>query len=163
MIIRNAQYNDLKAMLEIYNYEVVNDISTLDLKPKELSEWTEWFDSHKIKNYPVSVAEIDGKVAGYACLSSYRDKEAFISTAELSVYVSIDYRGKKVATKLMEHLISNAEADKRFHLIISVITAGNKASESLHKKFGFEFCGTIHEAGFKFGSYRNISNYTLKV
>lgn len=163
MEIRSAEYTDLKDMLEIYNYEVLNGVATLDLHPKGLAEWTKWFDAHKEKNFPVLIAEEYGKIVGYACLSSYREKEAFISTAELSVYVAVDCRGCKIATKLMENIIQQAKADTRFHLIISVITDGNKASESLHNKFGFKFCGTISEAGSKFGQYQNISNYTLKV
>ena len=43
MKIRKADINDVEKMLEIYNYEVVNGVATLDIKPKTLEEWTVWF------------------------------------------------------------------------------------------------------------------------
>ena len=46
---------------------------------------------------------------------------------------------------------------------VSVITSGNEASEKLHEKFGFTFCGTIPEVGMKFGVYQSIDNYSLQV
>lgn len=80
MIIRKAETKDLKQLLEIYNYEVENGVATLDLKPKTLTEWEEWFHNHNVENHPLFVAEIDNCVAGYASLSSYREKEHWQSS-----------------------------------------------------------------------------------
>ena len=38
MHIRKAQEKDLPALLEIYNYEVVNGCATLDLNPRTMEE-----------------------------------------------------------------------------------------------------------------------------
>ena len=46
-------------------------------------------------------------------------------------------------------------------MIVSVITSGNEASKKLHKKFGFNFFGTIHEVGYKKGKFQDIDNYEL--
>ena len=163
MIIRKAEISDLKELLNIYNYEVEHGVATLDLEPKTLEEWKVWFYNHNIDNHPLFVAEINKHIAGYASLSSYREKEAFKSTVELSIYVSMDYRKKGVATSLMGFLIEEAKKDKRIHTVVSVITSGNEASRRLHEKFGFEFCGTIKEVGMKFSKYRDIDNYRLGV
>lgn len=72
MKIRKADINDVEKMLEIYNYEVVNGVATLDIKPKVLEEWTVWFNKHN-NNNPIIVAE-DDEVMGYASLSEYREK-----------------------------------------------------------------------------------------
>ena len=58
MKIRKADINDVEKMLEIYNYEVVNGVATLDIKPKTLEEWTVWFNKHS-NNHPIIVAEND--------------------------------------------------------------------------------------------------------
>ena len=87
MIIRIAQESDLPALCEIYNYEVKNTTVTFDLNPKSVEERRGWFDAHNVDNHPLIVAEVDGVVAGYACLSSYRLLEAYKETVELSVYV----------------------------------------------------------------------------
>lgn len=163
MIIRKAVLDDLEELLDIYNYEVEHDISTLDIHPRTLEEWKRWFAAHNVDNHPLLTAEKDGHVAGYASLSSYRDKEAYLSTVELSVYVHPDERRQGVATALLKAVLKEAREDGRTHLVVSVITAGNDASIRLHERFGFTFCGKIHEAGMKFGKYLDIENYELRV
>lgn len=163
MKIRKAVQEDLKELLDIYNYEVVNGVATLDLVPRTIEEWQEWFDAHNVENHPLYVAEIDGKVAGYTSLSSYRAKEAYRTTVELSVYISPDFRRQGVASALMEYILKTAREDTTIHTVVSVITSGNVASTRLHEKFGFRFCGMIPEVGMKFGEYLNIDNYSLQV
>ena len=163
MNIRRAKGTDIEALLAIYNYEVEFGVATLDLSPKTLSEWWSWYNAHNVENHPLLVAEKDGTVVGYASLSSYREKEAFKSTVELSIYVDVKHRQEGVATALMEAILEEAKKDERTHTVVSVITSGNAASEKLHKKFGFEYCGCIKEVGIKFGEYRDIDNYRLGV
>ena len=163
MHIRTAQQSDLEALLDIYNYEVVNGVSTLDLQPRTLEERQIWFDEHNKDNHPLIVAEIDGKTVGYATLSPYRTKEAYKSTVELSVYVQREYRRQGIATALMKEILKTAREDEITHTVVSVITSENTGSAELHKKFGFSYCGTIPEVGFKLGRYISIDNYYLIV
>lgn len=163
MLIRTAQEKDIKALLSIYNYEVENSTSTFDLNPKTFEQWTEWYNAHNVGNHPLIVAEIDGEIAGYASLSSYREKEAYKSTVELSVYVDHNKRGRGVATALMQEILAMAKADHTIHTVVSVITSENVVSEKLHYKMGFTHSGTIHQVGMKFGRYLDISNFELQV
>lgn len=163
MEIRIAQQADLPELLDIYNDEVLHGVATLDLTPKTLAERQVWFDAHNKDNHPLIVAVEHGEVAGYASLSDYREKEAYRSTVELSIYVARSHRRQGVATALMGAILDMARADERTHAVVSVITSGNQASQKLHGKFGFTFCGTIPEAGMKFGAYQGIDNYFLRV
>lgn len=163
MTIRTAIESDLPALTEIYNYEVVNGVATFDIRPKTVEERAQWFHEHNKDNHPLIVAEDGGKILGYASLSPYRNKEAYSSTAELSVYVAPTAREKGVATALLTEILKTAKNDPRTHTVISVITAGNDISVHLHEKFGFSYCGTLREIGVKFGEYRNTVTYTLKV
>lgn len=161
MKIRKAEMGDLQELLDIYNYEVLNGVATLDLEPKSLEEWRGWFDAHNVDNHPLYVAESEGRVAGYVSLSSYREKEAYRSTVELSVYIGPDFRRQGIASALMEFILQEARADERTHNVVSVITSGNEASRRLHDKFGFTYCGTIPEVGVKFGRQLSIDNFCL--
>lgn len=163
MIIRKAERTDIAELLEIYNYEVLNGVSTLDINPRTTEQWTDWFENHNIKNHPLIVSEENGTVTGYASLSSYRAKEAYASTVELSIYIHPEHRGKGVGTALMSEIVTMAKEDPTVHTVVSVITSGNAASERLHDKFGFIFSGEIKEVGVKFGKYLDISNYYLIV
>lgn len=163
MKIRKAEERDLPEMLAIYNYEVINGVATFDMQPKILEERKVWFDEHNVENHPLIVAEVDGMVAGYASLSSYRPKEAYSSTVELSVYIGETYRRQGIATELMREILKLAKQDERTHLVVSVITGENDASVKLHEKYGFTFCGRVHQVGFKHGRYLDIVTYELLV
>lgn len=164
MFIRMAEERDLAELLEIYNFEVVNGVATLDLEPRSMEEWQVWFSEHNVVNHPLYVADMeDGHVGGYASLSGYRLKEAFKSTVELSIYIHPEYRRQGIATELMGFILEEARRDERTHTVVSVITSGNEASTRLHAKFGFTFCGCIREVGWKHGKYQDIDNFQLMV
>lgn len=161
--VRRAMVEDIPALLDIYNYEIVNGVSTLDLTPKTLEEWTAWYDAHQTELHPVFVAEVDGKAAGYTSFSPYRCKEAYRSTVELSVYIDPVMRGRGLANLLLDAIIEHARQNDEIHLIVSVIVDGNAASMRLHEKYGFEKCGVVREVGFKHGRYHDILTYQLLV
>ena len=163
MLIRIAEKRDLKNLLEIYNDEVEHGIATFDLNPKSMVEWGKWFAAHNVENHPLIVAETENKAVGYASLSSYREKEAYRTTVELSLYVHKDYRRRGIATALMESILDMAKKDDTIHTVVSVITAENDTSIALHEKFGFTPCGVIHDVGIKFGRYLSIANFELRV
>lgn len=161
--IRRAVINDEQDCLTIYNYEVEHGVATLDLEPRTLEEWHEWYNAHSDEHHPIIVGTIDDVVVGYASLSPYRLKDAFKSTVELSIYIHQDYRGQGVATRLMERILEMAKADTMIHNVVSVITAGNEESTKLHNRFGFTYCGLTPEVGFKHGKYQDTETYALLV
>lgn len=163
MIIRTAEEKDMPELLDIYNYEVEHGFATFDVTPKTMEERMVWFHEHNKDNHPLIVAEVEGKAVGYASLSSYRPKEAYKTTVELSIYVNREYRRKGIAGKLASAIIEIAREREDVHTVISVITGGNEASILLHEHLGFEYCGTMKEMGMKFGKMLDIINYQLMV
>lgn len=163
LLIRKIDYSDIELCLSIYNYEVEHGVATLDLEPRTLEEWHEWYNAHSDEHHPIIVGTIDDVVVGYASLSPYRLKDAFKSTVELSIYIHKDYRGQGVATQLMERILEMAKEDTMLHNVVSVITAGNEESTKLHNRFGFTYCGLTPEVGFKHGKYQDTETYALLV
>lgn len=163
LMIRQIEERDIASCLEIYNYEVLNGVATLDVEPRTLAEWGQWYEAHRNVHHPIIVGSVDDAVVGYASLSPYRMKEAYKSTVELSIYIHPDYRGQGIATKLMAHVLDMAKADTTLHNVVSVITAGNEGSRILHERFGFTYCGRLPEVGFKHGTYQDTETYALLV
>ena len=160
----NVRYTvkaDLPALLDIYNYEVLNGTATFDLNPKSLADWEKWYTDHTEGNHFALTALWDNVPVGYATLSGYREKEAYAQTTELSVYVHPDHRGKGIATKLINETVSIAKERGDVHTIISVITGDNTASLKMHEKLGFTYGGTLFSVGEKFGRLMDIVNYQL--
>ena len=163
LVIRPITQDDVVSCLDIYNYEVVNGVATLDLEPRTLLEWQEWCDAHQTVEHCIFVGLMDDVVVGYASLSPYRTKDAFKSTVELSIYIHQDHRGKGVASKLMAHILEHAKENDTLHTVVSVITAGNEGSTKLHSRFGFTYCGLTPKVGFKHGKYQDTETYALLV
>jgi phosphinothricin acetyltransferase len=61
---------------------------------------------------------------------------------------------------LLEEVIQAARAQD-YHVLIGGIDATNQASIALHDRLGFTHCGTIRQAGFKFGRWLDLAFYQL--
>ena len=59
--------------------------------------------------YPYFVAELDGRVAGYAYANAYRTRPAYRFTVEDSIYIAPDAQGKGIGRALLDR------ADRRLH------------------------------------------------
>lgn len=160
-MIRFAQLSDLDEMLAIYNEAILTTTATFDIEIQTYEQRKAWFDKYGDK-YPLIVYEEAGKVRGYSCLSKFREKDAYNSTVELSVYVGSEARGKGVGKALLGEIIQLAK-DKGFHSVLGGITSGNEVSIGLHKQFGFEKVAHFNEVGFKFDAWQDVEFYQLLI
>ena len=97
----------------------------------------------------------DGTVLGFASLSPFRERPAYSTTVEDSVYVGRDRRGGGVGGALLEELVATATAHG-FHTVIARIVGGHDASIALHQKAGFDVVGTEREVGRKMGRWLDV-------
>ena len=79
--------------------------------------------------FSVLVAEVDGEVAGFASLSQYRERAAYRSTVEDSIYVQAGHRGLGIADRLLGALL-DVTRTSGFHSVIARIGGGNTAVAS---------------------------------
>ena len=161
--IRTTEEDDLPVLLEIYNEQVTRSTATLDLDPKSISEWKEWFGRHGRDNHPLLTAVLGDKIVGYASLSPFRDMAAYRSTVELSVYIAEPFRGRGIGSALLDTVLDIARSDPTTLTVVSVITSDNEKSIRLHEKHGFTYCGTLPAAAEKFGRLLAVELYTLWV
>lgn len=156
--IRTATLDDLPALTDIYNYYVVHTPITFDLQPYEPDGRRSWFDEHAgTGRYRLLVAAAaDGRVMGYATSSRWRQKAAYDTTVESSVYCRQGAVGQGIGTRLYEALFG-AIADQDVHRIVAGLTLPNPASMALHERFGFTRVGQFVEVGRKFGRYWDVA------
>ncbi len=154
MEIRLARRDDAERIRQIYNLEVSTSTVTFDLVPRTASEQIEWLEARS-GAHVVIVAELDGDVVGFASLSPFRDRPAYNSTVENSVYVRSDQRGTGVGAALLTELVTLA-GQHGFHAVIARIVGGHDASIGLHRRLGFEVVGTEREVGRKFGKWLDV-------
>ncbi len=152
--IRLARRDDAEAIRQIYNLEVSTSTVTFDLVPRTLGDQISWLEARS-GAHAVIVAEDAGEVVGFASLSPFRDRPAYNSTVEESVYVRSDQRGSGVGAQLLTELMSLA-AQHGFHTVIARIVGGHDASIGLHRQVGFDEVGTEREVGRKFGKWLDV-------
>ncbi len=161
-MIRKARFEDIPAMTSIYNEVVRTNAATFDIDPQSLASRTQWFYSHGINN-PIIVVEEEGKVYGYAGLSPFGTDDGYDRSVKLCIYLHQDKRGEGLGRILMEAILELAQQNPHIHTVVSEITSTNEASKRLHEIFGFTYCGTIKECGYKFNEYHNMDLYQMIV
>jgi len=120
-----------------------------------------WFAAKRAGNYPIiGVFDSEDSLLGFTSYGSFRNWPAYKYSVEHSVYIRIDRRGKGLGKLLLREIIKSAEKQD-YHVLIGGIDASNTTSISLHEKEGFVFCGTIKQAGYKFGKWLDLAFYQL--
>lgn len=153
MHIRTARLTDAEAIRGIYNRAILT-VATFDLEPRSLDEQQQWLALRSGAHIAL-VADDNGTLAGFASLSPYRDRPAYRTTVENSVYVDESYQGKGVGKQLMTELVDTAR-DHGFHSMIARIVSSNAASIALHRAVGFEIVGVEKEVGRKLGRWLDV-------
>jgi L-amino acid N-acyltransferase YncA len=157
VVTRPATIADAAAILEIYNREVTETTATFDLVPRTLEQQQAWLtDRSGAFAAIVAVDQATRRVIGFASLSPYKERAAYRTTVENSVYVHRDFGGRGVGKLLMLRLIDTAR-ESGFHSIIARIEAGGTASRALHAAVGFELVGVEREVGRKFNRWLSVA------
>src|SRR5580658_5464689 len=115
--LRLATPGDADAIRAIYNVEVSSSTVTFDLVERSAEEQREWMAAHD-GVYPVVVADDGGEVIGFACLSAYRPRPAYSTSAEDSVYVAATRRGEGIGRALLAAVLERGR-QHGFHAVVA--------------------------------------------
>lgn len=155
VVIRPYKTEDTQVILEIINYNILNSTALYDYDIRTFEQQRQILEEKINKNFPVIVAEINGKTAGFGMYSEFRFRQAYQFTVEHSVYVQQDFHGQGIGKLLLEELIILAKK-QNFHAMIAVIDSENQGSVAFHEKFGFKTVGVFPEIGYKFDRWLNL-------
>lgn len=148
-------------ILAIFNDAILNTTSLWEYKARTLETMKTWFATKAAGNFPIiGLVDDDNQLLGFASYGTFRAWAAYKYSVEHSVYVRADQRGKGLGKILLHELIKKAK-EQEFHTLIGAIDIDNKGSIALHEKMGFEYAGTIKQAGYKFGRWLDFVFYQL--
>ena len=153
--VRPGKEGDLEAINRIYNHYVAHTALTFDTEPWSAERRRAWF-SDILSPYFLLVAESQGQVVGFCYNQIFKPKQAYACSSEVTVYLDPDYQGKGLGRLLYQALFERVSTTD-IHRLYAWITMPNEASIALHKKWGFSHSGTMHQVGFKFGQYHDVS------
>ena len=121
--IRLAEVADAEAIRAIYNLEVTTATSTFDLVPRTLEDQVAWLEARSGAFSALVAVDADDTVVGFASLSPYKERAAYRTTVEDSVYVDRHRNGEGIGRLLLDHVVDVARASG-FHAVMARIEAG---------------------------------------
>ena len=154
--IRPATLDDAATIRAIYNHEVQRETSTFDLVPRTLQDQRDWLAARSGAFSAIVAVDDAGDVVGFASLSPYKERAAYRTTVEDSVYVDRTRSATGIGTALLTHLVEAARSSG-FHAVIARIEASSAASRALHAKCGFDLVGIEREVGRKFNRWLDVA------
>jgi phosphinothricin acetyltransferase len=157
--IRQVKPEDATAILAIYAPYISGTPVTFEETIPSADEMAARIESIR-HNLPFLVCEADGKIAGYAYATNYRNRSAYRWTCELSVYVHPEYRRKKVGT-LLYNCATRILRYQGIRMALAAITIPNPESTRFHERFGFMKTAEFHQVGFKQGSWHTVGWWEL--
>ena len=135
--IRDANQEDLARIVEIYNSTIESRMVTADTEMVHAEDRLEWFLNHTPDKRPLWVMEEEGLIIGWLSFQDFYGRPAYQATAEISIYVDLDYRGKHLGAYFIEYAMEHAPS-LGIETLLGFIFAHNEPSIRLFKKFGFE-------------------------
>ena len=156
MIVRTATQADAAALAEIYGDAVRHGFGTFEEDSPSAADMDGRRRAVQDMGLPYLVAEIDGRVLGFAYAGPFRPRAAYRYTLEDSVYVSPDAKGKGVGRAVLSAVIKACEALGIRQLMAVIGDSENAGSVGLHRSLGFEQTGVGRSVGFKHGRWVDI-------
>jgi L-amino acid N-acyltransferase YncA len=159
MLLRLANEKDAEGILVIYSPYIINTSFTFETGVPSVKEFGDRIKSYLV-NWPWLVCEIDGKIAGYAYGSKYRERVGYQWCVECSVYVHDDFKRRGVAKALYTALFEILK-QQGYRNVYAVINLPNDSSVQFHEICGFKWFANYENAGYKLGKWKTVGWWQL--
>jgi phosphinothricin acetyltransferase len=152
--IRLAARGDAGIINDIQNHYVVNSTATFHTEPVTLDERLSWLENRS-PSHPVTVAEVEGAIAGWGALEVFRGRRAYRHTAEFSVYVHHEWHRRGIGRAIMTDLVSRARA-LQHHALVGGCCSESTAVITMLEVMGFDRVAHFREVGRKFDRWLDV-------
>ncbi len=165
--IRTATLADAEALVAIYDYYVKETAITFEYETPSVGEFRGRIEK-VLKKYPYIVVErqTDGdgakEILGYAYAGTFKDRDAYQWSVELSIYLQKDARRAGLGRMLYEELEKRLKAQGILNLYACIGYPDtedehlNRDSVKFHEKLGFSMIGKFNKCGYKFGTWYSM-------
>ncbi|WP_035021159.1 GNAT family N-acetyltransferase [Anoxybacillus flavithermus] len=152
---RIASIDDLPTIVSIYNSTIPSRLVTADTEPVSIDDRLEWFKEHNPNQRPLWIVEYGDEVCGWVSLQSFYGRPAYHATAEISIYLHENFRGKGLGKRILAKVI---EECPKFSIdtLLGFIFAHNEPSMKLFLSVGFEKWGYLPEVAQLDGIKRDL-------
>jgi phosphinothricin acetyltransferase len=139
----------------------VHSAATFDVEGKPAEWWRAAIsEADPARGHMTLVAlSDDEEVLGYAKSGTHKDRPAYDTTVETSVYVAEAGRGRGVGGALYDALFDRLDPCPAVRLAVAGVAEPNEASTRLHLSRGFTPVGRFTGIGTKFGRSWDVTWY----
>jgi L-amino acid N-acyltransferase YncA len=155
-LIRPSNEADLPVIAAIYGDAVLTGTGTFELEPPAEPEMARRREDVLSKGLPWLVAEVQGRVLGYAYANHFRPRLAYRFCVEDSIYLHREARGRGLGTLLLAELMARCEAAGARQMLAVIGDSANAGSIGVHRRLGFQHVGTMKSVGWKFDSWLDV-------
>jgi L-amino acid N-acyltransferase YncA len=155
MKIRDAKYDDLPAIVEIYNSTVPGRMVTADTEPVTVQSRHDWFYDHTPDHRPLWVIESGGQIAGWLSYQTFYGRPAYAGTAEVSIYISSVFRRQGIGRILLARALDECP-NLGIYALLGFIFGHNDPSIKLFEQFGFTRWGHLPKVANLDGVERDL-------
>lgn len=159
--IRAATPDDAGAVRDIYAPYVAETMISFEIDPPSEAQMASRIAA-VMPRHPWLIYELDGQALGYAYASRHGERAAYDWASDVAIYIDRRAHRQGVGAALYATLTA-ALGLQGFHTAFGGITLPNPASVGLHEASGFSPIGVYHEVGFKFGAWRDVGWWGLRL
>ncbi|MGG1550251.1 N-acetyltransferase family protein [Paenibacillus ferrarius] len=147
----------LPSVQAIYNYYVANTTISFHTQAQTLEEMRKNVinSNPRYRTYVIKRGET---VIGYALFTKHKDKQAYDTTAEVTIYMDPNHIGQKIGPEVLAFLEGKA-LELGFHALVATVCTENERSIRMFERSGYVRCALFKEIGFKFDRWLDIASY----
>jgi len=169
-----VQEQHIEAILDVYNYYVLHTTVSFHTEPLTIEQMrAQLFDvPAQYVSYAIiqrqaeqtgdeqqeNSSEYAAELLGYILLTRHKAKQAYDTTAEITIYLKPDQTGKKIGSRALT-FIEEAAPEQGFHVLVATVCSDNTDSIRLFERYGYEKCAHFREVGRKFDRWLDIVSY----
>ena len=154
-MIRPVHVSDAAAIARIYQHYVTATAISFEAESPSVDEIAARIEKVLV-GHSWLVYESEGALLGYAYTSTFRERPAYQSTVESTIYLDQAAIGRGIGRMLYQTLLDDA-ATKGYREALGVIALPNELSIKLHERLGFRKVAHLEKIGHKFDQWIDVS------
>jgi L-amino acid N-acyltransferase YncA len=140
--MRIANESDLPTIVSIYNATIPSRQATADTVEVTVASRLEWFRQHSSEKLPLMVYEHDDRVVAWVSFQAFYGRAAYDHTAEISIYIALEYRGKGLGRILLTEALA-LTPQLGIKTVVGFVFSHNEPSLRLFAAYGFKEWGRL--------------------
>lgn len=153
---RDAQLEDLRKIVEIYNTTISSRLVTADTEAVTVESRRGWFNEHNPVKRPLWIVQNESdQIIGWVSFQSFYGRPAYDATAEISIYLDTGQRGRGLGRQILRDCIDKAPG-LGIKTLLGFIFAHNEPSLRLFRHLGFEDWATLPNIALLDGQERGL-------